>query len=221
MAYCVNCGVKLAKTEKKCPLCNTIVLNPKKSNEVYKPAYSNKVENFKKINYKYISKLITIILMILGIISVICNYIISGQITWSIYVICSIIYLVCQMTFMTNKKLFLSMVIELISTELFLLVIAYLNNGMQWYLYLVLPFIFAIWLFIVLCIFLIKRKTKSLLRRISACFIFGSVELLIIEIFIDLYSRSTISLTWSVYAMLPLTIVGTLIFILSFNKKVV
>ena len=26
--YCINCGVKLADTEKKCPLCNTLVFHP-------------------------------------------------------------------------------------------------------------------------------------------------------------------------------------------------
>lgn len=26
--YCIKCGVKLADSEKKCPLCNTIVCHP-------------------------------------------------------------------------------------------------------------------------------------------------------------------------------------------------
>ena len=29
MSYCVNCGVELEKSLKKCPLCNTPVLNPR------------------------------------------------------------------------------------------------------------------------------------------------------------------------------------------------
>ena len=28
MAYCVNCGVKLATSEKKCPLCFTPIYHP-------------------------------------------------------------------------------------------------------------------------------------------------------------------------------------------------
>ena len=26
--YCIKCGVKLADTEKKCPLCGTVVYHP-------------------------------------------------------------------------------------------------------------------------------------------------------------------------------------------------
>ena len=29
MSYCVNCGVKLAPSEKKCPLCGVPVVNPR------------------------------------------------------------------------------------------------------------------------------------------------------------------------------------------------
>ena len=30
MSYCVNCGVELADSEKRCPLCDTEVINPRK-----------------------------------------------------------------------------------------------------------------------------------------------------------------------------------------------
>ena len=35
MSYCVNCGVKLKNSEKKCPLCNTKVINPNKIDSEY------------------------------------------------------------------------------------------------------------------------------------------------------------------------------------------
>ena len=89
----------------------------------------------------------------------------------------------------------------------------------MWYKYLAMPFIFIIWLYVVLCIYLVKRKTKSLLRRIAVCFMFSSVTLLIIEILIDLYLENQVSLSWSIYAMLPITMISFFIFILSFNKK--
>ena len=49
MSYCVNCGVKLAKSEKKCPLCNTPVINPNKKDVVFEPAYPCIVEKYKLI----------------------------------------------------------------------------------------------------------------------------------------------------------------------------
>lgn len=42
--YCIKCGVKLAETEKKCPLCNTVVYHPDFVNEDARPLYpSNKM----------------------------------------------------------------------------------------------------------------------------------------------------------------------------------
>ena len=34
MSYCVNCGVELQADAEKCPLCNTVVINP---NELRSP----------------------------------------------------------------------------------------------------------------------------------------------------------------------------------------
>ena len=219
MSYCVNCGVKLASSEKKCPLCNTVVYNPNIKEDTYHPNYSDKIEKIKSINLRYIVKLSVIVLLILGIISVFCDLIITKSISWSIYVICSILYLSCHLSFIMGKGIKIPMLLELVGSELFLLVITYLNDGLLWYKYLAMPFIFILWLYVVLCIYLVKRKTKSLLRRIAICLMFSSITLIIIEILIDLYLRGVISLSWSIYAMLPISIISTLILILSYNRK--
>ena len=37
--YCINCGVKLADTEEKCPLCATVVYHPDLDRETAEPLY--------------------------------------------------------------------------------------------------------------------------------------------------------------------------------------
>ena len=37
MSYCVNCGVELEKSEKKCPLCGVEVINPAQPPEDKEP----------------------------------------------------------------------------------------------------------------------------------------------------------------------------------------
>lgn len=219
MSYCVNCGVKLASSEKKCPLCNTVVYNPNIKEDSYYPNYSDKIEKFKSINFRYIVKLCVLVLFVLGVISIFCDLIITKKISWSIYVVCSILYLSCHLSFIMRKGIKIPLLLELIGSELFMFVIAYLNDGLSWYLYLAMPFIFILWVYIVLCIYLVKRKTKSLLRRIAICLMFSSITLIIIEVLIDLYLRKEVLLTWSIYAMLPISIISTLILILSFNRK--
>lgn len=221
MSYCVNCGVKLKKSEKVCPLCNTKVINPNIINDDYKPGYSSLVEEYNKINVKFLCKLITDILLVVASVIVLCDFIISKNLTWSIYVVASILYLDSKLTFVLFKKKFIPLLIELLSTEGLLFIIAYLNNGLHWFLYLVCPFIFIIWLYIILCIFIFSKKKFNFLRRFSLAFASISVVLLVIEGCIDLFKDEKIIFNWSIYAVLPIAIVSILIFIFSYNKKLI
>ena len=219
MSYCVNCGVKLKNSEKSCPLCNTIVINPNNKDDVYEPAYPNIIENFSKLNFNFIAKLVIVVLLILTLVTVICNILIAKRITWSIYVIASTLYVSSHLSILLRKSIFIPLTIEFVSLELLIFVIAYLNNGMHWFLYLVFPFIMILWIYIMLCTYLIKKRKKSVLRRIATCIIFSAVALMVIESCIDLFRTETISLKWSIYAAQPIVIISILIYVLSFHKK--
>jgi len=221
MSYCVNCGVKLAKSENKCPLCNTKVVNPNKLKDEYEPAYSNKIEEFKTINYKFIAKLTILVLLILTLVTVSCDLIITQTVSWSIYVVCAILYLSSHLIFAFNKNIYISFTTILVTTELLMFVIAYLNDGMHWYIYLVSQFIFILWCYIMLCIRIIKKRRKGLLRRLITCLLFSSIALIGIESGIDLYTNNQIHYTWSLYASLPIVIISILLFIVSFNRKII
>ena len=223
MAFCVNCGVKLAKSELKCPLCTTPVINPNKQlSDTMEFAYSDKIENLskKRIDWKYVTKLAITFLIFLTSIAVLCNIVISGKFSWSIYVICSVAYLICQLSFVYFKNIYLALIISLLSDEGFMFVIAYLNNGMQWYLYLILPFILIIMIYVIMCFGIFKRKKKkNLLRNLSICFLWSAGAIMLIETLIDLYNGNGVSLFWSICAALPIAIISITAFIVSYNKK--
>ena len=221
MSYCVNCGVKLKESEKVCPLCNTKVINPNNLKTEFIPAYSQNIEKTKKVNKKYLCFLITIILMGVTIITVLCNLIFTGNITWSIYVVASILFLNSKLSFVLFKNKFFPLFIDLLTTETLIYVIAYLNNGLHWFYYLVCPFIFIIWIYIILCTFVLSKKIYNLLRRFSVAFSFISVILLIIESCIDMYKYEKITINWSIYAILPIIIIGTILFLISYNRKLI
>ena len=221
MSYCVNCGVKLKESEKVCPLCNTKVINSNNLKTEFIPAYSQNIEKTKKVNKKYLCFLITIILMGVTIITVLCNLIFTGNITWSIYVVASILFLNSKLSFVLFKNKFFPLFIDLLTTETLIYVIAYLNNGLHWFYYLVCPFIFIIWIYIILCTFVLRKKKYNLLRRFSVAFSFISVILLIIESCIDMYKYEKITINWSIYAILPIIIIGTILFLISYNRKLI
>lgn len=219
MSYCVNCGVKLGNSEKKCPLCNTVVINPNKKEGNNELLYSSVIEKYKIINFKYIAKISFFILTVLALITVICNLIIMHTISWSIYVVFSTICLISCLSYLCLKNTYISHTIIFFSIELLLFVISYLNKGLHWFMYLVLPFVFILWIYVMLCTFLIKKRKRSLLRSVVLCLIVSSIAILGIECSIDLFKYEKINLTWSIYADLPIIIISILLYLISFNKK--
>ena len=96
-----------------------------------------------------------------------------------------------------------------------------MTNGLSWYLYLVMPNVFIIWLLIVLCIYFFRKKKRRLTRGIAVILLLISIILVVTEILVDLYKTNVINLKWSLYASLPILIVSLIVFVISFNRRLI
>ena len=96
MSYCVNCGVELEKSEKKCPLCGVEVINPAQPPEDKEPRqrhYPNRIEELSmNINKQFAAALLSVFMVFAAAICCVCNIIIDKSITWSQYVIGAIFF---------------------------------------------------------------------------------------------------------------------------------
>lgn len=216
--YCYKCGVKLANSEKKCPLCNTKI--PVNSNQKEVLAYPKNIEEINnKINITYLIRLGSLILVLISIIIVLCNLIAVGKVTWSIYVISSTVYLCCLLFFISRRKIYISIFWSVVINELFIFFIAFINNGIDWYWILAFPLILLSGL---TSLFFYKIfKIKKILQIISYSLIYISFSLVVTEILIDLYRDNIINLSWSIISILPMIIIGLLLLIISFNDKLI
>ena len=218
--YCYKCGVKLNDSETSCPLCHTKMPYHKSGKE--KLAYAEQIDDFREsINMPFISKLILMVLSLFGIITLIVNFSINGSITWSTYVVASIIYLSTQVSFMYFKKKLIPAILNLLGLEFLLFVIAYMTNGLNWYFYLVMPNIFIAWLLIVLSIVFFKKRKIKFTRGIAILLLLISLMLVVTEVLIDIYRNKNISLDLSIYASIPLLVFSIIVFIISFNKNLI
>lgn len=216
--YCYKCGVKLAKSEKKCPLCQTKVPKIDKSDEVL--AYPKNIEKIShKINKTYLIRLISLILVLISMIIVLCNLIAVGRVTWSIYIISSTIYLCSLLFFFSRRKVYVSIFLSVVINELFIFLLAYLDDGINWYLALAFPLILL--LGISSLFFYRLFKNKNILRIISCSLFYLSTILIMIELLIDLFQDNLVNLSWSIIAILPMIIIGIIILIVSFNEKLI
>ena len=57
--YCIKCGVELADSEERCPLCGTKVYNPEIVRELEDPPYPQNIEREKKLSNKGLMLIVT------------------------------------------------------------------------------------------------------------------------------------------------------------------
>ena len=86
MSYCVNCGVELDNSAKKCALCSTPVINPNINSEVTaeKP-FSEIIQIPKSIKKEFIAFIITVIMLIPNIVMLFLNIFFFREGFWSVY----------------------------------------------------------------------------------------------------------------------------------------
>ena len=80
--YCVKCGVKLADTEKKCPLCDTVVYHPDVKQADARPLYPAGRRPKPQANPKVFNGFLTVLFSIAILICYIADTQRDGRINW-------------------------------------------------------------------------------------------------------------------------------------------
>lgn len=101
--YCIKCGVKLADTEKQCPLCETVVFHPDIVQDKASPLYPQASYPAPQVRSRGIQIVLTTVFLLPMLITLLCDLQISGNVTWSGHVIGALllgyIFLVLPMWF--------------------------------------------------------------------------------------------------------------------------
>lgn len=85
--YCINCGVELANTEKKCPLCQTVVFHPELKQPDCKPLYPRDSYPAQQVSSKAIHGVLIMLFLLPAVITFLCDLEAGGGVTWSGFVI--------------------------------------------------------------------------------------------------------------------------------------
>ncbi len=81
--YCINCGVKLADSEKICPLCGTAVYNPELLIKHSPPPYPKDNEESHRMSRHGIAYILSIIFIIPLLLLPFIDIRLNGEVTWS------------------------------------------------------------------------------------------------------------------------------------------
>lgn len=85
--YCVNCGVKLADTEKRCPLCQTVVFHPDIVRKEAQPLYPEELGPNPQVNSLAAQIVVATAYLLAILVCLVCDLQMGGGITWAGYVI--------------------------------------------------------------------------------------------------------------------------------------
>lgn len=137
MSYCVHCGVKLADYHETCPLCNTKVLNPNAKIDPQTrdfPRYREHLKSKNPDNMKrlFAGTIISFITTIYIIILLLVNYLINGQISWSLIPAVSLVYIWFTVAFpllRPGQTFFRLYTYDSFATALYLLAINLIISG--------------------------------------------------------------------------------------------
>ena len=226
MSYCVNCGVELQKSEPRCPLCGTEVLNPNELHEE-KPIrpYPAHVEHLdKSIDRRYIASFISLLLLIPLFTAMLANVLVSKQLTWSYIVLGGelVLFTVFLLPMITRIPKVLYMVIDTVSVSVLLLLIRVLTkSSWDWLFLLGLPITV---LTALMCWFFSLMASPKCRIPVLVRFTFAlaCVGLLVvaIEFFIGLYRHVIAWPTWSLYVLLPCLVLASSLLILNRRARV-
>ena len=223
MAYCIKCGVELKDSEKKCPLCQTVVYHPEvKQLMNVKPPFPKEVEIYhQKMKNKFKIFIATIIIFLSAFLTMICDYSINSRIIWSNIVLSSICLIYCFIfipMIIHKKNVFLYLIIDFILLLLFQWYIAYTTGG-TWFTGFSLPVTSSV-MFIVTIVILIRRYTKvSYLLIFAVIFIFSGLDCVLIEFLINKIFMNQIHLIWSYYPLVTFITIGIILFLSNTNKR--
>lgn len=201
MSYCVNCGVELDSSIKKCPLCQTPVINPndlEKLKQIQSPFPEQKgiVEN---VNKKDIVIVVSVILACIMVSCSLLNYFVLPVRKWSLLVdgFCGLLWIgIAPPMIVKHPRLRIMALCNGIMAGIYLCLIGMFVDDFDWVIDLGLPITGAV-IFLSI-IFLTIGKHKREFGVLAPLFFMEVGALCIaIELLIDRMMKVELSIGWS------------------------
>ena len=214
--YCINCGVKLADTESKCPLCETPVCPTylKKSEPLYPTTETPK----RKSAVKAISGVILILYLVPFIVSLFSDLQFNGKIDWFGYVagalIVSYVTLALPLWFRRPTRVFF-VPLSFIASAIYLQYINFATDG-NWYFSFALPLICGLCVLVCSIFALLRYTNRGRLYLFGGVNIYLGAYILLIEYLMNI-TFGIRFIGWSMYPFMVLTLFGLLMIYLAAN----
>jgi hypothetical protein len=218
--YCVKCGVELSDSEKRCPLCGTIVYHPYVKQGIAEKPYPEPERAPDIVKPKGLLFLFTVFFTMALVITVLCDWPVNGSITWSgvagSAIICGYIIIALPIWFKKpNPVIFVPIDFAFIGGML--LYINFHTDG-HWFMTLAFPATCMAMIIVTAVIALIKYLRRGYLFIFGGAFIAIGGSMMLLEFFLNLTFKLHDTFIWSIYPLAACAIIGLTLIIIGICK---
>jgi len=207
LSYCVNCGVELAESEKSCPLCGVEVFNPLSPYNPRAPRpYPKRIERLAaRADRLYLMTIAALLMLIPLFVTVLCDMLYSGGMTWSLYVAGAMamvgVYVVVPLA-MKRPTPVVCIPCDTAATALYLWLLEYLAGG-RWFLPVALPETLIAGALLAGLALLFRGGRYAFLERLALVLFASGVFCALTELIVRAYNGVELSFSWSLYVLAP------------------
>lgn len=220
--YCVNCGVKLADTEKVCPLCGTAAYHPDLQRKPAAPLYATEHSiNYHHVNSKAAHVVLTTAFALAAISFLLINWQIYGQITWGGIVSGAILLgyvLIVLPTWFQKPNPVVFACCDFAAAGLYLW---YVNQALHgdWFLSLAFPVTGFLAVLVITVAALLYYVRRGKLYIFGGAFILLGGFMPIMELLIKITFGISRFYGWSIYPSLVFAAIGGICIFLAVNRR--
>lgn len=218
--YCVNCGVKLADTEKKCPLCHTAVFHPDITQGEGEALYPTKKYPAADKNFHRPQIFLTATFILPMLIVILCDLQFNDGITWAGYVIGALILgysMLILPTWFNNPNPVIFVPCNFAAIAVYLLYINHTVDG-DWFLSFALPIVGGVGLIVTAVVTLTWYLKRGRLFIFGGAFLGLGCFMLLVEYLTNLTFHYTKFVGWSLYPLVTLGLLGGLLIFLGIYR---
>lgn len=220
MSYCVNCGVELDPSLKECPLCNTPVINPHKTDiKASSVSYPDSKGQVEVVKRKDLGILLSVVLSATSITCLLLNLLVFKGSLWSFMVIgicLCLFFFAFPAVIYTKTPVYLSLLADGGAVGIYLYLITYLTSDSRWFWQLGLPIVIMVTGMIELFTLFAHRFTFNILSGSLYIFIEIPILCVFLELLIRHFHNSPYRISWSAVVLTVCVIIDiTLITILA------
>jgi len=218
--YCVKCGVRLADTEKQCPLCATVVFHPDIEREEAEPMYPPARYPSYQVNHRSALTIVTTMFLLPILITLLCDWRITDSITWSGFVagalaVAYVIFVLPSWFKRANPVIFVPVGFAAVACY-----VLYINlvTGGHWFLSFAFPVIGGLGLIVTAVVTLMRYLPQAALYIFGGALVVLGAFMLLVEFLMMITFDLTTFIAWSLYPLTALVLLGGMLIFLAISR---